>query len=173
MPDEAPSVRTNERGEFQIDDLEQFGAASVSYPDYMDAGFGRAKKNPVVATLRKGSIVEGQVIDGETGQPVAKALVTLEPLGRFIGGFAPRGHRAGPGGLEVRTDLNGRYKFRSLHPGTFWLSFRGGPGGIATAVLDELKVGRQQTVEARPFASPRERPSLCSSLSTKGVGRPA
>jgi hypothetical protein len=150
VPEEAPSVRTNARGEFQIDDLEHFGAASVSHPDYMNAGFGKATKNPVVSTLRKGSIVEGQVIDGETGQPVAEALVTMEPLGRVIGGFAPRGRKAGPGGLAVRTDLNGRYKFRSLRPDTFWLSFRGGPGGIATAVLDELKVGRQQTVEVPP-----------------------
>ena len=147
---EAPSVRTNERGEFQIDDLEQFGAASVSYPDYMNAGFGQSKKNPVVATLRKGSIVEGQVIDGETGQPVAGALVTMEPLGRYRGMFAPRDHRAGVGALEARADGNGRYKFRSLRPGTFWLSFRGGLGGVATALLDELKVGRQQTVEVPP-----------------------
>jgi beta-lactamase regulating signal transducer with metallopeptidase domain/protocatechuate 3,4-dioxygenase beta subunit/5-hydroxyisourate hydrolase-like protein (transthyretin family) len=150
VPEEAPSVRTNARGEFQIDDLEHFGAASVSHPDYMNAGFGKATKNPVVATLRKGSIVEGQVIDGETGKPVAEALVTMEPLGRFIGGFAPRDRRAGVGALEARTDANGRYRFRSLRPGTFWLSFRGGPGGVATAVLDELKVGRQQTVEVPP-----------------------
>jgi beta-lactamase regulating signal transducer with metallopeptidase domain/5-hydroxyisourate hydrolase-like protein (transthyretin family)/uncharacterized GH25 family protein len=150
VPEEAPSVRTNARGEFQIDDLEHFGAASVSYPDYINAGFGQSKKNPVVATLRKGSIVEGQVLDGETGQPVAEALVTMEPLGRYRGMFAPRDHRAGVGALESRTDGNGRYKFRSLRPGTFWLSFRGGPGGVATAILDGLKVGRQQTVDVPP-----------------------
>ena len=91
VPDETPSARTNERGEFQIDDLQQFGACSVSHPDYLSAGFGKAKKNPVVATLRKGSFVEGQVIDGETGQPVADALVTLEPIGHFAGTFVPQG----------------------------------------------------------------------------------
>ncbi len=151
VPDEAPSVRTDERGEFQIDDLPQFGACSVSHPDYVSAGFGRAKKNPVVATLRKGSVVEGQVIDGDTGQPVADALVSLETLGHFAGGFAPWGRRAGRGGIAVTTDRNGRYKFRPVGPGTFNLSFRGGLGGVASAAIDALKVGRQQTVEVPPI----------------------
>ena len=91
------------------------------------------------------------MLDGETGQPVAGALVTLEATRAFYRRVRPaRAQTPVRVVLTVRTDLNGRYKFRSLRPGTFYLSFRGGPGGVATAVIDELKVGRQQTVEVPP-----------------------
>ncbi|HEX4073397.1 MAG TPA: carboxypeptidase regulatory-like domain-containing protein, partial [Planctomycetaceae bacterium] len=150
VPEEAPSVRTNERGEFQIDDLPRFGACSVSHPDYLSEGLGDAKKNPVVATLRKASVVRGQVIDGETGRPVAGAHVTLQTLGYFGGGFAPRGRRANSHGLAATTDLNGNYKFRSLWPGAFNLSCTGGPDGVASASIEAFNVGRAKTVEVPP-----------------------
>jgi beta-lactamase regulating signal transducer with metallopeptidase domain len=148
VPDESPSVRTNERGEFQIDGLPRFGACSVSHPDYLSEGFGDAKKNPVVATLQKASVVQGQVIDGETGQPVAGAVVTLQRLGHVEEEFEPRGGKHGR--PLVTTDSKGRYQVRSLGPGTLNLSFRGGPAGVASGIIETLKVGRGQTVEVPP-----------------------
>jgi len=150
VPEEAPSVRTNARGEFQIDDLEHFGAASVSHPHYMNAGFGNATENPVVATLRKGSIVEGQVIDGDTAQPVADVLVTMGGLGHSAEAWAPPGGGGKRRRPQVTTDFKGRYQFRSLGPKAFNLSFRGGPAGVASATIDAITVGRNQILEVPP-----------------------
>jgi protocatechuate 3,4-dioxygenase beta subunit len=150
VPDAAPSVRTNERGEFQIDDLERFGACSVSHPDYLSEGLGSERSNPVELRLRKASVVRGQVTDSETGRPVAGARVTMQRLGHVGESFEPRGGGRASHGRTVTTDLEGRYQFRSLGPGAFTLYFRDGSGGVASASIDKASVGPRETLEVPP-----------------------
>jgi beta-lactamase regulating signal transducer with metallopeptidase domain/5-hydroxyisourate hydrolase-like protein (transthyretin family) len=164
FPDRLFTTRTNARGEFQIDDAPETAVFFVHHPDYLDdrfrtAGFSARKtpilKSPVEVTLKKAGVIEGHVIDGETGQPLPGALVTMQRLGHFGDDRAPQwiGQRAAARlspGLTVTTDLKGRYKFGSLWPDTFNLSFRSGPGGVTSASMDALSVGQAQTVEVPP-----------------------
>ncbi len=147
VPEAAPSARTNKRGEFQIDDLGRFGECSVTHPDYLSEGLRSARSNPVEVVLQKACVVRGQVIDDETRRPVPGARVTMQRLGHVGERFVPPGGGGELHGHTVSTDLEGRYQFEGLGPGSFTLDFRGGLGGAASARIDRASVGAKQTLE--------------------------
>ena len=62
----------------------------------------------------------------------------------------PRGGGGKRRNRRRRPIPKGRYSFRSLSPRTVSLSFRSGPAGLASASIDALTVGPNQTVEVPP-----------------------
>ncbi|TWT31546.1 M56 family metallopeptidase [Blastopirellula retiformator] len=80
------AAKTDELGAFRIDGIGVFRwsedklvptRVSIRHPDY-PPGSGESETLPAVilATMPKGCVVQGKVIDGETGQPVAGVEVT-------------------------------------------------------------------------------------------------
>ena len=89
-------------------------------------------------------MIEGQVVLGDTGQPAAGVLVTLQELG-WDGASDNRFRWFHP---HAMTDSAGRYRFRTLPAQRFNLSVRGGPQGLVSAGIDAIEVRLGQTVEA-------------------------
>jgi Carboxypeptidase regulatory-like domain len=153
LPEGILKSRTDARGEFEIDDAPEAAIFHVSHPDYLSDGFKRTAKadrhfqalpNPVEITLKKAGVIEGQVVLGDTGQPAAGVVVTLQELG-WDGASDNRFRWFHP---HATTDSAGRYRFRTLPAQRFNLSVRGGPQGLASAGIDALEVRLGQTVEA-------------------------
>jgi hypothetical protein len=65
--------------------------------------------------------VSGTILDAATGEPLADALVVLEPA---PGGLVPTGDRRWATHLSMRTNERGAYGFAGLSPGEYRLTVR-------------------------------------------------
>src|SRR5262245_11941116 len=115
----APSVPDDQPGE---------GYVAVYYPGTTDAQSAAPINLPAgivfsgvdltvaqVRTLR----VQGQVINGATGQPAQNANVMLVPLQRSTGGAGFRGGIRNPGNFRSRISAQGTFDIRGVVPGSY------------------------------------------------------
>ena len=146
--------RTDADGRFAFEGLDE-GTANIFFMDHPNDGpwTYRAAANTelkpgrtteVEIELIRGVQVEGQVVDADSGRPVAGVVVGL---------YGPIRPRSGAAIISTTTDQDGRYRFR-LPPGEtyFYIYVRPRPeygqqpGGSQTAVIPD---------DAREFTVPR------------------
>lgn len=72
---------------------------------------------PITLSLHEGLKLKGQVLDANTGQPIATAKVTAHPQY----GHGPASRRD----VETTADGNGRFQFDDLDQGDYWLQVEG------------------------------------------------
>jgi beta-lactamase regulating signal transducer with metallopeptidase domain len=151
-------ARSDAKGEFSVDDLDEFTyvreeeppgwrggwgtigppAMRVVRPDYVNT-WVEYKQIPGSADviLARAATIEGQVVFGETGRPAAGVMVSMHaglPRQNFWG--------------VAETGLDGRYRFDTGGDGPFTLSVSSAPGGLTAPLIDALEVQRGQSTEA-------------------------
>jgi beta-lactamase regulating signal transducer with metallopeptidase domain/protocatechuate 3,4-dioxygenase beta subunit len=145
-PEGVFATRTNVRGEFEIDEVAGARFWFVNHPDYLSESFKAQNSNEV--RLKKGGVLQGRVVNGDTDQPAAGVLIGVEPLGHL----EDQVRRGGPRRLlfppPIMTDANGRYRVRPLPSSKIGLSIRGGPSGLASVGIDAIDVRQGETIQA-------------------------
>jgi protocatechuate 3,4-dioxygenase beta subunit len=153
VPEGAQSARTNARGEFEIDDVGRLESCTVEHPGYARETLVGSKirlpnlwatSRQIDVKLPKEGIVEGRVVDSETGQPAGGLLLDLQGI---------RGQSDGARLFRAwaKTDDKGRYRFGSIPPGKFNVFVASELRGRAAAALDSLEVRSDQAVKAPPI----------------------
>ncbi len=151
-------TRTDVEGRFAFDGLDE-GTANIFLVDHPsdgpwtyraagDIALKPAETAEVQIELIRGVQVEGQVVRGESGRPVA---------GLSVGLYGPIRPSSGSVILIARTDENGRYRFR-LPPGeAFFYVFNEIPDVDGQEVMGGQGVSQTATIpgDAREFTVPR------------------
>jgi beta-lactamase regulating signal transducer with metallopeptidase domain/protocatechuate 3,4-dioxygenase beta subunit len=151
-------ARTDAKGEFAVDDLEEFGYAEAGPPPGWRGGWGmmgppsmrvvypgyvetwvQYRKVPGSAdvVLADAATISGQVVFGETGKPAAGAVVEVR---------SDRPEQYIRDVVETRAD--GRYRFDTLPEGTFILWVSSAPGDLNAPFVEHVAARRGRPTQA-------------------------
>jgi beta-lactamase regulating signal transducer with metallopeptidase domain len=152
LPETIRSARTDARGEFEIDDIVGVGTCVIAHPEYARRTLFRTKASALAEVrLVKAGVIEGQVLDSGTGQPVGGLLVGMQCIDRpFRGDLGDLDDAAFFFG-QSKTNENGRYQIGEIPAGTFNVYLTSTVPGRASVAIDSLKVAPGQTVQAPPI----------------------
>jgi beta-lactamase regulating signal transducer with metallopeptidase domain len=168
------SARTDARGNFEIDDVAGVGRCLIEHAGYARRTLFRLKRSELAnVKLVKEGVVEGLVIDRETGQPAGGVPLAMQPIDpprqQWDKPFVP--NDASLFFAEATTDRNGRYRFGTIPAGTFNIFARQVPGRASIAI-DSLEVTAGHTVQAPPLRLVRGG-VVKGRLIDAGTGKPA
>jgi beta-lactamase regulating signal transducer with metallopeptidase domain/5-hydroxyisourate hydrolase-like protein (transthyretin family) len=151
-------ARTDVKGDFAVDDLEEFSYAEAGPPPGWRGGWGtmglpsmnvvcpgyvetrvqyRKVPGSADAVLAQAATIFGQVVFGETGKPAADIVVTLQSLG-------PQPHLRS----IAETGPDGRYRFDTLPEGTFALWVSSAPDDLNAPFVENVEARRGRTTQA-------------------------
>ena len=152
------SAKTDAKGEFAVDDLEEFSYAEagpppgwrggwdtigppsmrVACPGYVET-WVQYRKVPgsADAVLGEAATIAGQVVFGETGQPAAGVVVSLQSPG-------PQPHVRS----IAETGTDGRYRFDTLPEGPFVLWVSSAPGELNAPFVENVEARRGRPAQA-------------------------
>jgi hypothetical protein len=151
-------ARTDAKGEFSVDDLEEFSYAEpgpppgwrggwdtigppsmrVVCPGYVETWVHYPKvPGSADVVLAEAARISGQIVFGKTGQPAVGVVVTLQS-----GGPQPRVQSV------TETGPDGRYRFDTLPEGTFALWVSSAPGELNAPFVENVEARRGRSTQA-------------------------
>ncbi len=155
------SAKTDAKGEFSVDDLEEFSYAEAGPPPGWRGGWGTMGPpsmrvvcpgyvetwvhypnvpGSADAVLAEAATISGQVVFGEGGQPAAGVVVSLQSPG-------PQPHVRS----IAETGPDGRYRFDTLPEGTFVLWVSSAPGELNAPFVENVEARRGRARRSLPL----------------------